>query len=234
MSRADVPTTAARPDWVELTLERAEAAPPEFYTRHHRPLPTGREGAVLMCLVPCPGDPGRGAVILTERAGDLRSHAGQVAFPGGRIDPGDQGPVGAALREADEEIGLAPAAVDVLTAFPTLGIPASQSSVTPVLAWCARPQVHARSVAEVAAVVTAPLAELADPARRFTVTHPNGYRGVGFAWEDLFVWGFTAGLLDRLLVLTGDALDWDRGVTRDLPDRVSGGRAPALARHDES
>jgi hypothetical protein len=63
-----------------------------------------------------------------------------------------------------------------------------------------------------------PLSELVRPANRFTVQHPSGYHGPGFAACGLFVWGFTAGLLDRLLRLAGWEQPWDRAQVRPLPD----------------
>ena len=81
----------------------------------------------------------------------------------------------------------------------------------------------ARSVAavdplEVARVERVPLAELLDPANRFRVRHPSGYVGPGFSASGLFVWGFTAGLLSRLLALAGLEQPWDTSRVRPVPD----------------
>jgi hypothetical protein len=63
-----------------------------------------------------------------------------------------------------------------------------------------------------------PLAELLDPQHRFTVRHPSGFTGPGFEVRDLFVWGFTAGLLSRVLALCGWEKPWDEGVVRPVPE----------------
>jgi hypothetical protein len=67
-----------------------------------------------------------------------------------------------------------------------------------------------------------PVAELADPANRFRVTHPSGWIGAGFEAAGLFVWGFTAGLLDRMLALGGWARPWDTERLLPLPERLAG------------
>ncbi|GAB47550.1 NUDIX hydrolase [Mobilicoccus pelagius] len=217
-----------RPAWLDHAAQEAGRAPHGFFT-HGRVAGGGRRRSAVLLLVG-PGEaPGEETVVLTERSGRLRSHAGQVSFPGGAIDPGDGGPVDAALREAGEEIGLDRAGVDVLTTFPPVPVPASDSSVTTVLAWWSNPSpITVTSPVEVARILTIPLARFADPAHRITVTHPVGYHGVGFELDGVFVWGFTAAMLDRLLVLTGLARPWDAAVTRVLPDRVSGGRPPVV------
>jgi 8-oxo-dGTP pyrophosphatase MutT (NUDIX family) len=177
---------------------------------------TDRESAVLMLFGEGPHGPD---LLFIQRSAHLRSHAGQPAFPGGRVDPGDGGPVGAALREAGEETGLDPAGVQVLRTLPALWLPPSGFVVTPVLAWWREPSdVHAASEAEVESVRRVPVAELADPANRFRVRHPSGYTGPGFAAGDMFIWGFTAGLVDRLLALGGWEQPWDHERLRDLPD----------------
>ena len=90
--------------------------------------------------------------------------------------------------------------------------------VTPVLAWWRTPhEVGPVDAAEVARVALVPVAELVDPAHRFTVRHPSGWLGPGFEAGGLFVWGFTAGLLDRLLEFGGWTRPWDRTVSRPLP-----------------
>ncbi len=157
-------------------------------------------------------------VLIIKRASSLRSHAGQPAFPGGRVDPEDAGPVAAALREAWEETGLDPAGVDVFATLPPLYVPVSDSGVTPVLGWWRRESpVRVVDPAEVACVRRVPLAELLDPANRVRVRHPSGYLGPGFHLPDLLVWGFTAGLLDELFRLAGWERPWSRARVLDLP-----------------
>ena len=96
-------------------------------------------------------------VLLIERAHDMRSHAGQPAFPGGRVDPTDVDVVATALREAEEETGLDPSGVEVVAVLPDLFIPPSGFVVTPVLGWWQRPSpVFAKDPAEVASVHRVP------------------------------------------------------------------------------
>jgi 8-oxo-dGTP pyrophosphatase MutT (NUDIX family) len=157
-------------------------------------------------------------VLLTERASTLRSHAGQVAFPGGRIDPGDAGPAAAALREAQEETGLEPSGVEVVAQLAEVYLPPSDYAVTPVLGWWHTPSpVGVMDPAEVARVVRVPVPALVDPANRFRAVHPSGFVGPAFGVSGLFVWGFTAGLLDRVLHLTGWERPWDHDRLQSVP-----------------
>ena len=181
------------------------------------PLGVGRPSAVLVTFADT--DAGLG-VLLIERASDLRTHAGQVAFPGGAVDPGDADHVATALREAEEEVGLDRSGVEVLTELPPLFIPPSGFLVTPVLAWLTEPQpVRAVDPGEVARAELVPIAALVEPANRFIVHSPSGIASPGFDAQGLFVWGFTAGVLDRLLDLGGWAKPWDRTAARALPRR---------------
>jgi 8-oxo-dGTP pyrophosphatase MutT (NUDIX family) len=177
---------------------------------------SGRESAVLIALSDTVDGPG---VLLLERAATLRTHAGQVAFPGGATDPGEDPPT-TALREAAEEVDLNPASVEIVATLPALYLPPSGFVVTPVLAWWRRPHpVRAVAAGEVARVAVVPIRELTDPAHRFRVRHPSGFRGPGFEAGGLFIWGFTAVLLDSLLTLGGWTRDWDESRVRDLPGR---------------
>lgn len=167
-------------------------------------------------------------VLLLARATTLRSHPGQVAFPGGRVDPGDDGPVATALREAEEETGLDPAGVEVLGTLEAIPLEYSQHLVTPVLGWWQHPSpVRVVDEAESAAVFRAPVADLLDPAHRgSTIIHRDGsqWRGPGFLVGDEsgehLVWGFTGMLLDGLFDRLGWTEPWD--ADRELPLAMPG------------
>nr|WP_051750050.1 CoA pyrophosphatase [Phycicoccus jejuensis] len=211
------PMTSA-PVWLRRLATRADVAAHPWFAEHPAPPEGARSSAVLVLFGP--GPDGRTDVVLTERAHTLRSHPGQVSFPGGRMDPGDDGPVGAALREAQEEVGLEPAGVEVLAALPALHLAPSGNAVTPVLGWWPRPvPVGVVDTAEVARVDRVAVEDLLDPRHRFTTVF-GPYRGPGFEVDGLFVWGFTAMLLDTLLDLAGLTRPWDHAHERALPDRV--------------
>lgn len=154
------------------------------------------KAAVLVPIVDRP-DPG---LLLTLRPETMRTHAGQISFPGGRIDPGDSGPVSAALREADEEIGLPPRLVNVIgtgdlyrtvTGFeitPVLGILPPDLALTP-------------HPGEVAAVFEVPLGFLLDPAhQRVKSVHWRGRERCYYEIEygDRRIWGATAAMIVNL------------------------------------
>ncbi len=188
--------------------------PTSFGSRRMPGSSDGRRAAVLMLFADDGGSPD---VLLTERASTLRAHAGQVSFPGGAIDPGDDGPVAAALREAEEETGLDPAGVAPLAVLPELLIPPTGFVVTPVLAHWARPApVRVVDPAETARVLRVPVDVLCDPSNRLAVRGPRGYVGPAFRTAGLVIWGFTAGLLSALLHRSGWERPWDATRPEDV------------------
>ncbi|MEU2875116.1 CoA pyrophosphatase [Streptomyces sp. NPDC007070] len=207
-------STEGLPRWLEPVVRVVETVRPVQLSRFLPPENgTGRQSAVLVLF----GEGERGPeLLLMERAGSLRSHAGQPSFPGGALDPEDgdpqgDGPLRAALREAEEETGLDPKGVQLFGVLPRLYIPVSGFVVTPVLGWWHTPTpVDVVDPAETARVFTVPVADLTDPANRATAVHPSGHRGPAFLVESALVWGFTAGIIDRLLHYAGWELPWDR------------------------
>lgn len=167
----------------------------------------GRESAVLILL----GETGGFLdLVLIQRADGLRNHAGQPAFPGGAVDPTDVDVVAAALREANEEVGLDISSVSILGTLPRLWVPVSGFAVTPVVGWWHAPhEVAPQDFNEVARVVRVPIADLVNPENRYRVRHKSGFVGPAFLVSDLLVWGFTGGLLDRLLVEFEFSQPWD-------------------------
>jgi 8-oxo-dGTP pyrophosphatase MutT (NUDIX family) len=217
------------PSWLHPLLRRIGEVDATLLGRLRLSPPAdGRRSAVLILFG---DDPDHGPdVLLTERARTLRAHAGQVSFPGGRTDPTDADAVATALREAEEETGLAPDGVVPLAVLPDLFIPPTGYVVTPVLAhWADPTAVHAVDPAETATVVRVPLAVLADPAHRMQVRHPSGYQGPAFHVAGLVVWGFTGALLSALLHLGGWERAWDPTRVRDLDEAWAAARDEARA-----
>ncbi|MGO4596708.1 NUDIX hydrolase [Terrabacter sp. 2RAF25] len=216
-----------RPAWMDAAVERLESFQPEWFSRFAPPDDSARESAVLILFGPPPADaddPGE-HVVLIERSHTMRTQPAQIAFPGGSRDPEDADLVATALREAQEETGVDPSGVDVVVQLPPIFLAPAQFVVTPVLAWWAQPSpLSVRDPAEVHDVLSVPVSHLVEPTTRFSVTHPSGYVGPGFDLDDLFLWGFTAGLVSSVLELGGLSLPWDPDVSRELPERFLGGR----------
>ena len=164
-----------------------------------------RAAAGLVLLYPRGGRP---HVLLTVRGGHLARHAGQVALPGGVVEAGETVRE-AALREAAEEVGLAPAAVRVLGELSTLPIAVSGFLLHPVVASTDREPPVRPSDGEVSRVLHVPLADLGDPRnlRRGTYWRPERpVRVPYFAVEQERVWGATAMVLAELLAVVGGTL----------------------------
>jgi 8-oxo-dGTP pyrophosphatase MutT (NUDIX family) len=168
-------------------------------------------------------------LLLTERSHSMRSHPGQVSFPGGGLDPGE-GPHDAALREANEETGLDPAGVQLLGDLPELWLPPSNNIVTPVVGWWRDPSpVSVRSLEEVHAVYRVPIAELRDPTHRIRVRSPRnpGWVGPGFLIgpeKDVILWGFTGGIVTRLFEYVGWIEELPDAPIVELPSYMLQGR----------
>ena len=162
-----------------------------------RPGRTLRPAAVL---VPVIARPEGATVLMTRRSDSLASHTGQIAFPGGRLDPGEEAGQ-AALREAWEEVALDPAAVELLglgDGYETV----TGFMVTPVIGWLAEPPVVSPSPAEVAEVFEAPWDFLMDPANHRRDFHDpeSGPRRWFWAmpWRERYIWGATAAIVRAL------------------------------------
>jgi 8-oxo-dGTP pyrophosphatase MutT (NUDIX family) len=162
-----------------------------------------RPAAVLVPLI----DHQEGAsVLLTRRTHDLATHAGQIAFPGGRIDAGDESPVAAALREAEEEIGLSPPAVDVVGALAPYRT-GTGYLITPVVGLIAPSARFVANPAEVAEIFQVPLSFVID--RNNRQRHSRQWQGQSrhfhaLPYGDYYIWGATAGMLVNLADLLLD------------------------------
>ena len=153
----------------------------------------GTAAAVLIAIT----DRANPGLILTQRPDSMRRHAGQVALPGGRVDPGDADAIAAALREADEEIALSPAAVDVVgTIDPYRTITGFQ--ITPVVATIPPDLALVPNDAEVAAVFEVPLAFILDASNfheRHVTVGPRQRTYIEAMWGERRIWGATAAML---------------------------------------
>lgn len=154
--------------------------------------------AVLIPLVMRMPEP---TLLFTERTAHLSAHAGQISFPGGRVEKQDVSPVEAALRETQEEIGLDRQHIEVLGILPDY-VTVSGFRVTPVVALVQPPFELRADPAEVAAIFEAPLSFLMDGANHQcrTFNSPIGERRTFYAmpYGEHFIWGATAGMLRNL------------------------------------
>lgn len=164
-------------------------------------------------------------LLLTVRAGTLRHHAGQAAFPGGAADPGDPGPVHTALREANEETGLDPARLHPLGTMERIFIPPSGFHVVPVLAYSPDPgPVRVVDESETATVARVPLRAFVNPRNRLMVYRSAAHRryaGPAFLLNEMLVWGFTGHVISAMLDVAGWAQPWDTNDVRELDEAMA-------------
>jgi 8-oxo-dGTP pyrophosphatase MutT (NUDIX family) len=180
---------ASPPDWQPEVREEA------LFTER-----VPRQAAVLLPVILRP----RPTVLLTERTAHLSSHAGQVAFPGGKVDPSDANPRAATLREAEEEVGLQPHRVEVIGLLPQY-LTGTAYAVTPVVGLVRAGFAPTPNANEVARVFEVPLDFLMDPANHRR--HEFQWEGRMRHWFSMpyregdaehYIWGATAGMLRNL------------------------------------
>ncbi len=145
--------------------------------------------------------------MLTERRHDMRRHAGEVSFPGGRSEPGESA-VACALREAEEEIGLDPAVVEIAGALPPTSTVVTSYRVVPIVGLIPAGRRHVLSPREVERVIELRLDELRDGwGLRRLIRRGVPFRTPTFVVDDTLVWGATARMLEQLFErLDGESL----------------------------
>lgn len=177
----------------------------------HNDRPTG--AAVLIAIVERPAGL---QLILTQRAAHLSAHAGQISFPGGRMEPEDVNAAATALREANEEIGLPFDAVRVLGGLRHYDT-VTGFRVHPIVGWVTEPVAYRRDPAEVDEVFEVPLAFVIDPANQQRHSRiRNGERRYYYAitYKERYVWGATAGMLVGFSKLLRTDFDDQPGISR--------------------
>lgn len=234
---------AAAPPWLKPLLDNVADVPRAYRSRvpadvlaaisvanDTATLAGAKRDAAVLVLFSGPLDSPPGAVpsafppdvdlLLTVRASTLRQHAGQAAFPGGAADPGDGGPVGTALREAEEETGLDATRVRPLATLDRMFIPPSGFHVVPVLAHSTDPgPVGVVDESETAIVARVPLRAFVNPANRLMVyrkENTSRFAGPAFLLNQMLVWGFTGQVISAILDVAGWAEPWDGDDVREL------------------
>lgn len=184
-----------------LSERLARVAPlPEPQDLHMSFIPEGARATEAAVLVPIVNRDGALQVLLTQRTSHLSAHAGQISFPGGRVEAEDSGREDTALRETEEEIGLARTRIMLVGRLPVYEIP-SGFRITPIVGWVEPPFDLTLDPFEVASVFEAPLEHFIDAARyqrreyRFKGRHRH-YMAIPY--QGRYIWGATAGMLYSL------------------------------------
>jgi 8-oxo-dGTP pyrophosphatase MutT (NUDIX family) len=251
-------TPAAAPPWLKPLVDNAGAVKKAYRRRVPAELlamvtaanakaaltGSGRDAAVLVLFsgptdsspypsggrCPQTGLPDDADLLVTVRASTLRHHAGQAAFPGGAADPGDEGPIDTAMREANEETGIDTSRLYPLATLEKMFIPPSGFHVVPVLAYSPDPgPVAVVDESETAIVARVPVRAFINPENRLMVYRKENTRrlaGPAFLLNQMLVWGFTGQVVSAMLDVAGWALPWNTDDVRELDD------AMALVGHD--
>jgi 8-oxo-dGTP pyrophosphatase MutT (NUDIX family) len=242
-------TPAAAPAWLKPLVDNAGAVKKAYRRRVPVELlamvtaanakaaltGAGRDAAVLVLFSgpadsPSGGLPDDADLLVTVRASTLRHHAGQAAFPGGAADPGDEGPIYTALREATEETGIDTGRLMPLATLEKMFIPPSGFHVVPVLAYSPDPgPVAVVDQSETAVVARVPVRAFINPENRLMVYRKENTRrlaGPAFLLNEMLVWGFTGQVVSAMLDVAGWAQPWNTDDVRELDE------AMALVGHD--
>lgn len=164
------------------------------------PPPAPRSLTKAAVLVPLIDRPHEFTVLLTRRTAHLAAHAGQVSFPGGRVEPADRDSIAAALRESEEEVGLPPDQVEVIGRLDTY-ITGSEFEIYPVVGLVRAPVSLRPDPVEVAEAFEVPLSFILEPANRQRQTRElRGHLRTFFVlpYERHHIWGATAAMLVNL------------------------------------
>jgi 8-oxo-dGTP pyrophosphatase MutT (NUDIX family) len=198
---------------------------------------TGRDAAVLVLFSgpadsPSGGLPDDADLLVTVRASTLRHHAGQAAFPGGAADPGDDGPIFTAMREATEETGIDTSRLTPLATLEKMFIPPSGFHVVPVLAYSPDPgPVFVVDESETAVVARVPVRAFINPENRLMVYRKENTRrlaGPAFLLNEMLVWGFTGQVISAMLDVAGWTRPWNTEDVRELDEVM------AFVGHDDT
>jgi len=233
----------AAPAWLKPLIDNTERIP-KAYRRQVPPdvmaaltaakatatVTGSRRDAAVLVLFSGPEDaagpvPEEADLLVTVRASTLRHHAGQAAFPGGATDPGDDGPVHTAFREATEETGLDTSRVRPLATLQRMFIPPSGFHVVPVLAYSPDPgPVAVVDESETAVVARVPLRAFTNPQNRLMVyrdANSRRWAGPAFLLNEMLVWGFTGQVISAILEAAGWAVPWDTDDVRGLDEAMA-------------
>ena len=184
------------PIWLDPILARVEHAQSDDAA----PAITSvlRPAAVLVLLIDDPEGP---LLLLTERAAKLRNYPSNLVFPGGAVEPGDNGPVATALREANEEVGIDPDAVNIIAMLSPIALPATGFVVTAVVGWCARLELTGVvNSDEVAAIVQLPLDEFSGTSIRVQRVGAGDGARSSLSIDGTAVGAMTAAVIDLLVM----------------------------------
>lgn len=239
----------AAPAWLKPLVDNLDRVPGAYRRRvppevlagiveanNQAALAGARRDAAVLVLFSGPTDgapptpPEETDLLVTVRASSLRHHAGQAAFPGGAADPGDEGPVGTAFREAWEETGIDTSRLYPLATMEKMFIPPSGFHVVPVLAYSPDPgPVAVVNESETAVVARVPVRAFINPENRLMVyreANTSRFAGPAFLLNEMLVWGFTGQVISAILDVAGWAKPWNTEDVRGLDD------AMALVGHD--